>query len=229
MGLYERDYARPGFDNMKQSESVIVSRIKETYKLFAASLMAGAIGVYTTLPAVATISQYFWPLVILEFIALFGLYFLKEKPGINLVMLFAFTFLTGVTSVPLISYALSISGGGAIIGNAFLMTSVIFGAMSFFAIKSTKDFTTFTKPMFIAILIIFAFSLINAIFLHNPIISIIISGIVVLVFSFMIIIDTQNIVKYNLSPIEGAISLYIDFLNIFLSLIQLFIGFNNDD
>ena len=225
MALY-REYSRPGYE---KSQSKTISFIKQTYQLFAASLFAGAVGVYLTLPYVDTIASNFILLSILEFGLLFGLFFVKNKPGINLIVMFAFVFMTGVTAAPLLSSVLTISGGATIIGNAFLMTSVIVGGMSMIAVKSTKDFTGFAKPMFISILVIFAFSLINVFLLHNPIISIVISSVIVLIFSFMVIIDTQNLINGSYeTPIEGAISLYIDFLNIFLSLVRL-LGFFGDN
>jgi modulator of FtsH protease len=57
-----------------------------------------------------------------------------------------------------------------------------------------------------------------------------ISGVVVLLFSFMVIFDTQNIMRgmYE-TPIDGAIALYLDFLNIFTALLQLFGIFGRDE
>jgi len=51
-----------------------------------------------------------------------------------------------------------------------------------------------------------------------------------LVFSAFILYDTQQIVKGGFStPIEAAIALYIDFLNLFISLLQIFGFLNSDD
>ncbi len=233
MGLYDRDYARGNdfaFDSVyNKSEAQIVSFVKETYKLFAASLMAGAVGAYVGVPLAASISQYFIPLVILEFALIFGVQFAKNKPGLNLVMMFAFTFITGITTAPLLAYTLGMAGGATIVGNAFAMTSVVFGAMSFFAVKTTKDFTTYTKPLMIALLVILGFSLLN-LFLGNPLLMVLISGAAVVLFSIMVIYDTQNIIQGNYAtPIDGALALYLDFLNIFTSLLQLFGIFGSDE
>ncbi len=101
--------------------------------------------------------------------------------------------------------------------------------MSFYAIKTTKDFTGYGKPLMIAMFVIMGFSILN-IFLGNPILHIIISGVVVVLFSIMVIYDTQNIMQgaYE-TPIDGAIALYLDFLNIFTALLQLFGIFGNSD
>ena len=233
MGLYDRDYARDNssfaYESATKSDSQIISFVKETYKLFAASMMAGAVGAYVGVPMAATVQAYFIPLFILEIGLLIGLHFVKHKPGINLLVMFGFVFMTGLMLAPLLSRTLGMSGGATIIGNAFAMTSVVFGAMSFYAIKTTKDFTSYGKPLMIALFVIIGFSVINM-FLGNPMFSVIISGAVVMLFSVLVIYDTQNIMKgmYE-TPIDGAIALYLDFLNIFTALLHLFGIFNNDD
>jgi modulator of FtsH protease len=143
--------------------------------------------------------------------------------------MFGFVFMTGLMLAPLLARTLGMSGGGVIIGNAFAMTSVVFGAMSFYAIKTTTDFTSYSKPLMIALFVIIGFSILN-IFLGNPILHVIISGAVVVLFSILVIFDTQNIMQgaYE-TPIDGAIALYLDFLNIFTALLQLFGIFGNDD
>lgn len=233
MGLYDRDYARGNnsyaYETTSRSDTQIISFVKETYKLFAASMMAGAVGAYVGVPMAATISAYFLPLFLLEIGLLIGLHFVKHKPGVNLMVMFGFVFMTGLMLAPLLAKTLGMSGGGAIIGNAFAMTSVVFGAMSFFAIKTTTDFTSYGKPLMIALFVVIGFSVVNM-FLGNPMLSVIISGAVVFLFSILVIYDTQNIMAGNYeTPIDGAIALYLDFLNIFTALLHLFGIFNNDD
>ncbi|MDF1876392.1 Bax inhibitor-1/YccA family protein [Sulfurimonas sp. SAG-AH-194-L11] len=232
MGLYDRDYARgntASYTTQSRGETQIVSFVKETYKLFAASMMAGAVGAYVGVPLAGTVAAYFWPLFALEIGLLIGLQFVKRKEGINLMVMFAFVFMTGLMLAPLLARTLGMSGGASIIGNAFAMTSVVFGAMSMFAIKTTKDFTGYGKPLMIALFVIIGFSILN-IFLGNPMIHVIISGAVVILFSILVIYDTQNIMRgaYE-TPIDGAIALYLDFLNIFTALLQLFGIFGSDD
>jgi len=232
MGLYDRDYARGNsfaYETSSRDDSQIISFVKETYKLFAASMMAGAVGAYVGVPMAGTIAAYFWPLFALEIGLLIGLQFVKRKAGINLMVMFAFVFMTGLMLAPLLARTLGMSGGASIIGNAFAMTSVVFGAMSFYAIKTTKDFTSYGKPLMIALVVIIGFSILN-IFMGNPMLHVAISGAVVILFSILVIYDTQNIMRgmYE-TPIDGAIALYLDFLNIFTALLQLFGIFGNDD
>jgi len=230
MGLYDRDYARENLASYGQrSETKMLSFVKETYKLFAASLMAGAVGAYVGIPLVDFIQAWFIPLIILEFALLFGLFAVKRKPGINLVVMFSFVFMTGLMTAPLIAYTLQMPGGAAIVGNAFAMTSFIVAGMSYFAVKTKADLTNYAKPLMIALFVIIGFSIVN-LFLGSPILSVVISAAVVLVFSAMVVYDTQNIMNgaYE-TPIDGAIALYLDFLNIFTALLHLLGIFGSDD
>jgi modulator of FtsH protease len=233
MGLYDRDYARSnvaGYGQGIRSEAQIVSFVKETYKLFAASMLAGAAGAYVGIPMAAAIHSIIWPLFFVEIGLLVALHFVKHKPGINLALLFGFTFMTGITLAPLLSMILGMSGGMGLIGNAFAMTAFIVGGMSFFAIKTTKDFTGYGKPLMIALLVIIAGSLLNYFLVESSMLHIMIQGAVVLLFSFLVVFDTQNIIQGNLdSPIDGAVALYLDFLNIFTALLQLFGIFGGEE
>jgi modulator of FtsH protease len=203
--------------------------LKTTYQLFASSLLAATVGAYIGLGMVSAIASWYWGLVILEFVFLFGLYAVKDKPGINLAVLFGFTFLSGLTLTPLLSSVFMMPGGAAIVAQAFLMTSVAFGGISMFAMTTKKDYSSMGKMLFIAVIILIVGSLSN-IFFQSPVLQLAIAGIGALVFSAFILYDTQQIIKGGFStPIEAAIALYIDFLNLFISLLQILAAFNSSD
>jgi modulator of FtsH protease len=121
-------------------------------------------------------------------------------------------------------------GNGAVIGNAFLMTSVLFGALSLFAINSKTDFSSWGKPLFITLIVVIIASLVNYFFLQSTMMHIFITAGILLLFGFFTIYDTQNIANgaYD-SPVDAAVSLYIDFLNMFTALLQLLGIFGSDD
>jgi modulator of FtsH protease len=225
MAMYEREYSRGqyGFSETKD-ESTIISFVKDTYKLFAASMLAGAVGAYVGLPIAETIkSNMLFIYIPWLLFGIFGLNMIKNKPGINMIGLFGFTFVSGLIITPLLTHILKMSGGETIIINAFLMTSVLFGSLSFFAIKSREDFTKYWKTLIITFFIAIIFSIVNILFFHNPILFVLVQVAFLFIISFLVIIDTQNILQGNFeSPIDGAVQLYLDFFNIFITLLQLF-------
>ncbi|MDD3592516.1 MAG: Bax inhibitor-1/YccA family protein [Sulfurovum sp.] len=229
MALYNRNYSNTAESGYVQ-EGASVGFMKQTYQLLAASMVAAAVGAYLTMPYVAVVMQYKWFIFGAELLVLFfGLSMSRGKPGLNLAMLFLFTFLTGVSLVPLLASFIA-SGNGAVIGNAFLMTGVLFGALSLFAINSKSDYASWGKPLFITLIVIIVASLVNYFLLQSPIMHIIITAGILLLFSLFTIYDTQNIANgaYD-SPVDAAVSLYLDFLNIFTALLQLLGIFGNDD
>jgi len=234
MALYDRDYNNNRTVDMggyaPATEGASVAFMKKTYQLLGASMVAAALGAYLTMPYVATIMQYKWFIFGAELLVLFfGLSFSRNKPGLNLAMLFLFTFLTGVSLVPLLASLIGM-GNGMVIGNAFLMTSVLFGALSLFAINSKSDFSNWGKPLFITMIVIVIASLVNYFLLHSPIMHLIITAGILLLFSLFTIYDTQNIANgaYD-SEVDAAVSLYLDFLNMFTAILQLLGLFPGDD
>jgi len=220
MALYDRNYASAEAGYVEEGASV--GFMKKTYQLLAASMIAAAAGAYVTMPYAEAVVQYKWFVFGAEMLVLFfGLGMTRSKPGLNLAMLFIFTFLTGVSLVPLLASLIGM-GNGAVIGNAFLMTSVLFGALSLFAINSKSDFSSWGKPLFITLIVVIIASLVNYFLLQSPIMHIVITAGILLLFGIFTIYDTQNIANgaYD-SPVDAAVSLYIDFLNMFTALLQL--------
>jgi modulator of FtsH protease len=233
MGLYDRKYinnhAQETSFEQTQSKSSLGVFIKQTYQLFAASLLAATAGAYIGLGMAEAISSWFFGLVILEFGLLFGLYAAKKKAGINLMLLFGFTFVSGLTLAPLLTNILGMAGGASIVANAFMLTTVAFGGLSLFAMNTKRDFSAMGKMLFITLIVVVVASLIN-IFLGSPIMQLVIASISAILFSAFILYDTQNIIRGQYeTPIEGAIALYLDFLNLFVALLQILGIFGRDD
>ncbi|WP_198339235.1 Bax inhibitor-1 family protein, partial [Campylobacter coli] len=136
MSLYDRDYSRSReFENTRSSELGIF--IKQTYQLFAASLLAATVGAYVGIYALAAFfiqSQVtFWILFAVEIGLLIALQFKKREAPLNLILLFGFTFCSGLTLTPLLISVLALPAGGVIIAQAFALTTVAFAALSIFA------------------------------------------------------------------------------------------------
>ncbi len=229
MALYDRANSRNVYaEDSVLHESELVGFVKATYKFFAGSLLLATIGALLGLMNFQAVVQYKWVFFIAEIAALFGLMFSKSKPGLNLFMLFAFTSLSGVTLVPLLGMVIAKAGLGAV-WQALGMTTIVFGLMSVYALKTKNDLANMGKMLFIALIVVVVCSLIN-LFLGSPMFQVVIAGASAILFSLYIAYDTQNIVKgmYD-SPIDAAVSLYLDFLNVFISILQIIGIFSDRD
>jgi len=229
MALYDRNHTSSTQTDYAQA-GVPVSFMKQTYQLLAASMIAAAVGAYVALPYAAVIAQFHWFIfgfVILT--AMFGFSAVRHSNTLSLIVLFIFTFVMGAWLAPTINMFVQ-TGRANVVGNAFLSTAVLFGALSLFAINSKKDYSNWGKSLFITFIVLLVMSLVNYFIFHSPIMGILISAGVLLVFSLFTIYDTQNIANgaYD-SPIDAAVSLFLDFFNMFTSMLHLLGIFGGDD
>lgn len=236
MGLYDRNYTNNTSDVNAAAEyaaaqdSALVKFVKLTYIFFGASLFFAFVGAVIGFYNPQFVVENRMMLFIVEIAALFGLMFSRSKPGLNVAMLFIFTLLTGVVATQLIYliYMVAAKSGVEVVVMAFAMTTIVFGVMSIFGIRTTKDLASMGKMLFITLLVVFACSLVN-LFLGSSMFQVLISSVAVVLFSVYVAYDTQNIIRgLYTSPVDAAISLYLDFYNIFMSLLSL-IGLSNRD
>lgn len=111
---------------------------------------------------------------------------------------------------------------------AFMGGAVLFGTMSFYGYFTKRDLTGLGSFLMVGLIAIIIASVIN-IFIGSTVTQMVISAIAVLVFLGLTAYDTQRIremvsvdTETDREEILGALSLYLDFINLFLSLLQLF-------
>jgi FtsH-binding integral membrane protein len=116
--------------------------------------------------------------------------------------------------------------------SAFMGAAVLFGTMAFYGYFTKRDLSGFGQFLFIGLIAIVLASIIN-IFIGSTVGQMVISALAIVIFTGLTAYDTQNIRQMvsvdnpgNLE-IAGALTLYLNFINIFLSLLQLF-GQKND-
>jgi len=142
-------------------------------------------------------------------------------------------FLHGFAAIMGLSFAtiFVVYNMGSIV-SAFMAAAVLFGVMSGYGYFTKRDLTSMGQFMFVGLIAIVIASIIN-IFIGSSVMQMVISAIAIVIFLGLTAYDTQNIrqmISYeNDGKMEvwGALSLYLNFINIFLSLLQLF-GQRND-
>jgi len=117
--------------------------------------------------------------------------------------------------------------------SAFMGGAVLFGTMSVYGYFTKKDLTSIGQFLFIGLIGIVIASVIN-VFIGSDTASMVISALAILIFTGLTAYDTQRIREMvsvdsgeGREEVLGALSLYLNFINIFLSLLQLF-GNRND-
>ena len=125
----------------------------------------------------------------------------------------------------------------ATIGKVFFITAGTFGAMALVGYTTKTDLTSMGKLLFMALLGIIIASVVNM-FVASSGLDLILSYVGVLVFVGLTAYDTQKIKQMcQTAPdagesaqklaLIGALSLYLDFINLFLYLLRIF-GNNRD-
>jgi FtsH-binding integral membrane protein len=111
--------------------------------------------------------------------------------------------------------------------SAFMGGAVLFGVMSGYGYFTRKDLSGFGTLLLVGLIAIIIASIIN-IFVGSTLFQMVISAIAILVFLGLTAYDTQRIREEvsmendDVAEIRGALSLYLNFINLFLSLLQLF-------
>ena len=197
--------------------------LRNTYWLLALSMiptvLGAAIGVLFGVP----IPRGFMGALLFMAIA-FGFFWGIEKnkhSGVGVALLLGFTFFMGLMLTPLLTRTLGFSNGGSLIMTAFGGTGAIFAALASYATVTKRDFSMLGKWLFAAVIILLLASIAN-IFLGMSALSIVISVLVIAVFSAYILFDVQRIVNGGeTNYVSATLALYLDVYNIFTALLNL--------
>jgi FtsH-binding integral membrane protein len=109
---------------------------------------------------------------------------------------------------------------------AFMGAAVLFGTMSFYGYFTKRSLESVGEFMFIGLIALIIASIIN-IFIGSTVMQMVISAIAIIVFLGLTAYDTQEIREQLMDDagveveVYGALTLYLDFINIFLNLLQL--------
>ncbi len=204
--------------------------------MFIGLLVSGGIAYYTSVtPGVRGLvySAFNW-LLILELVVVIAFSALRKKasPLVAKILFLVYAAISGLTlSSIFLVYRLDS------IGMVFLSSALMFGLMAVYGYITKTNLSSFGRVLIFALLAVIIMSLINM-FIGNDTFGIVISVISIVVFLGLTAYDMQNLRamydyyandenELNKVAIYGALDLYLDFINIFLRLLQLF-GKNRD-
>ncbi|USS85258.1 Bax inhibitor-1 family protein [Fructilactobacillus myrtifloralis] len=150
----------------------------------------------------------------------------NSSPSTANAIYYALTVLFGVSTSPLLVYY-----NMNTVGLAMLATALMFGGLTYYANHTKKNYIPMGIYLFWALLAAVVLSIV-AIFIRIPGFYLLIDVVLLVIFSFYIIVDTQSVKQYanqvtSESQLEkystiGALNIYIDVLNLFEILVELF-------
>ena len=199
--------------------------------MFIGLLISGGVAYYTSVTPsmIRMVYSSFSLILIIELIVVIAFSALRNKvsPLVAKILFIAYSAISGLTlsSIFLVYKIESV-------GLVFLSAAVMFGLLALYGYITKQDLSSLGKILIFALLAIVVMSLIN-IFVGNESFNIFISIVSVVIFLGLTAWDIQALkAMYNYyssderelgkMAIYGALDLYLDFINIFLSLLNLF-------
>jgi FtsH-binding integral membrane protein len=165
-----------------------------------------------------------WLVIFAPLVMIFAFAFAQDRFNRSQLILFlhGFAALMGLSMATIfVVYTM-----GSIV-SAFMGAAVLFGTMSFYGYFTKRDLSSFGQFLFVGLIAIIIASVIN-IFIGSSVMQMVISAIAILVFLGLTAYDTQKIremVSYSSdgrAEVIGALTLYLDFINLFIHLLSLF-------
>ncbi len=203
--------------------------IKKVYSLLALSMVTASIGAYLgTGPLLLLVAPNMMLFFILQIGLVFFASFAARKPGLNIIALFSFTTVSGLTLGPILYRYLSVNP--SIVVQALVMTAITFFALTAYVIISRKDFSFMSGFLMTGLIVVILSGIINMFFMQSTMLQLVTSGASVLLFSGFILYDTSNIIRYYGTDehVSATLALYLDILNLFIALLSI-LGIMSDE
>ena len=200
--------------------------IKKVYCLLAMSMGTAAVGAYLgSGPLLLLVAPNMMLFFILQFALIIFASFASRRPGLNMVALFSFTTVSGLTLGPLLYQV-----GPSIAAEAFALTAITFAGLSLYVVYSKKDFSFMSGFLMTGLIVVIVGGLLNMFFIQSGMMHFVMSGASVLLFSGFILYDTSNILRYYGTDeyVSATLALYLDILNLFIALLSI-LGIMSDD
>ena len=111
--------------------------------------------------------------------------------------------------------------------SAFMGAAILFGVMSGYGYFTKQSLDSLGKFMFVGLIAIVIASIVN-IFIGSTVMQMVISALAIIIFLGLTAYDTQKIREElsvqasDVAEVRGALTLYMDFINLFINLLQLF-------
>lgn len=216
---YGAYYGQGGFVADQPAE-VRADFIRKVYSLFFLSLLV-TVGVGALVAPYAPLLIGMWPVLMISGVVCFiALAFARKAAGWNMALLFAYSAIQGAIFGPLLMYfdqrypGLPVQAGWLTVG--------VFGGLTLYVFKSKKDFSFLGGMLFMGLIALLVAGIVSF-FVHAAWLATAYSVLGVLIFSGYVLYDTSQIML-RLGPDEavtGAVTLYLDFVNLFLFILNL--------
>ncbi len=177
-------------------------------------------------PLVAFAVNHFIVMMVVYFGAFFIASSLRRAPGLNVVALFGYTFITGLFLAPTIFFAQMAASQGATLDaspvrDAFLLTGAAFTGLTGYVFISKRDFSFLGASLSMGLWVVLG-AMILGIFVQSAALSLAVASVGVLLFCGYILYDTSRLLRDpEADPVSAALRLFLDVVNLFIFLLRI--------
>jgi FtsH-binding integral membrane protein len=166
-----------------------------------------------------------WIVIFAPLVAIFGVTILlnaSPTKGMAQLCLHGFAALMGLSFATIFA----VFNMGSIV-SAFMGAAILFGTMSAYGYFTKQSLDSMGKFMIVGLIAICIASIVN-IFIGSTVMQMVISALAIIIFLGLTAYDTQKIREEvsvdtsDIVEIRGALTLYLDFINLFINLLHLF-------
>ncbi len=207
------------------------SILGKTYLLLTVGFITMALGTgvgFQFLPMFTHLGK--WGYLILSLVATIGTMFLAlifQRNILGYIFFTLFTFTVGFFDAPAVAVIFQSPFLLEIFKETALITGVVTGALSLFVLITKKDFGFLGGFLFTGLVLVVIMAVVG-LFWHNSLMNVVMSGMGALVFSGYILYDTSRLVNEKGTPVEIAIALFLDIINLFWSLFNLLVALKEE-
>ena len=227
--MFGANYTNGGIINYRSAEE-INSAMGRVYSHMSLAVIVSMLVSYFVGSSPELLAFFFtgvlkWIVIFAPLVAIFGIsYVMSNNPSKSVAQLC----LHGFAALMGLSFAMifAVFTMGSIV-SAFMGAAILFAVKSGYGYFTKQSLDSLGKFMFVGLIAIIIASIVN-IFIGSTVMQMVISALAIIIFLGLTAYDTQKIreelsVETNdVAEVRGALTLYMDFINLFLNLLQLF-------
>lgn len=205
----------------------------KVFSLFGLAILVTGAGVYAGFnyffDYFAANPMLMFGVFIVELILIFTSRMWSKTEGLNYLLFAFFTFLSGLTLVPLLGIYILEFNGFDIIYRAMFASTAVFLAAGLVGRSIQRPLTGLAGFLFMALIGMIIVGLLGIFFPWGSTGEMIFSGLGVIIFSLYAVVDINMLRHYpDDEYIHAAMALYLDFFNLFIYILRLIGVFNRE-
>lgn len=205
--------------------------LRNTYLLLALTMIPTIIGAFVGMSTVGLVMQHPIMISLVMLAGVVGLQFAiaaNRNSGLGVALLLLMTGLLGWWLGPILTVALALKNGPALVGYAAGGTGLVMAVMATIATTTKRDFSFMGKFLFVGMIVLLIAMLANM-FLQIPALALTISSAVIVVFSLFLLHDLSRIVTGGeTNYVMATTGVYMSLFNIFVNLLSLLMALSGE-